>query len=308
MGDERFKIVSVNEPSFGASTQKSLRRQRLQNLREKKERMWESSKEEFDPTRNALERERVERELSLISNAINLKNANILDIGCGVGSVAERLDKMGAQVVAIDIASQAVRFVNSKSLHAKHEALPIVDLPDDSFDGVLCLNVIAELESQDHRLSMAEMCRMMKREGYVVVSSDLDMDTMGAKDLLEELFCTEFKVIASRMSYHGFYLKFFRLLDAPEKYYRGYRSREFREIELAKREGFSKVFYRMFSSFPLSVIFGAISLVTKPFAGVLRQNRQFLLVMEKMCKMLNERRGVSHATFVGIKKPLLGIK
>jgi len=46
--------------------------------------------------------------LQYIENHVELKNKNVLDIGCGGGILSEALAKSGANVTAIDMAEDAI--------------------------------------------------------------------------------------------------------------------------------------------------------------------------------------------------------
>jgi SAM-dependent methyltransferase len=95
----------------------------------------------------------------------------VLDAACGVGYGAATLARAGARVVAVDCAREAVALAKSVGEPA---ALAVADLHDlpfaaDSFDGVICFEVLEHLTSPDRFLE--HVVRVLRPGGWFVVST-----------------------------------------------------------------------------------------------------------------------------------------
>ncbi len=97
---------------------------------------------------------------------------NVLEIGCGVGTVAQHLsDKYGMHVIATDADPEQVEL--AKSHYREHEKLQFsqvdaANLPfkDGEFEMVLSLNVFHHISNWGYVLS--EVNRVLKPRGYFV--------------------------------------------------------------------------------------------------------------------------------------------
>jgi 2-polyprenyl-6-hydroxyphenyl methylase/3-demethylubiquinone-9 3-methyltransferase len=93
-----------------------------------------------------------------------------LDVGCGGGFMAEALSQRGAQVVGIDIAEDllavATTHGQSKQLNIHYQVGSAYSLPfkDESFDHVVCVDVIEHLENK--KRAIQEIYRVLKPGGY----------------------------------------------------------------------------------------------------------------------------------------------
>ena len=88
--------------------------------------------------------------------------AKILDAGCGTGSRAEECHIYG-KVTAIDINNTALKLANKKNIHQVRKA-DICDLPFDqnTFDAVLCLDVLYHRSVKNDLLALKECLRVLK--------------------------------------------------------------------------------------------------------------------------------------------------
>jgi ubiquinone/menaquinone biosynthesis C-methylase UbiE len=122
-----------------------------------------------------------------IQQCIDLKNRNILEIGCGDGRITQLLAKRANKVVAID--------PGAKSLDKARNRIPGVDfrvgsgeqleIKNDSFDVVLFTH---SLHHQDSGRALQEAHRVLKESGRVIV---LEPTIDGELDQLCMLFVNE---------------------------------------------------------------------------------------------------------------------
>ncbi|MGI9520458.1 MAG: bifunctional 2-polyprenyl-6-hydroxyphenol methylase/3-demethylubiquinol 3-O-methyltransferase UbiG [Hyphomicrobiaceae bacterium] len=96
----------------------------------------------------------------------------VIDVGCGGGFMAESLAECSAEVVGIDQSRRAIEVARA---HAISRNLSIdyhtgraecLDFPDESFDVVVCVDVLEHLD--ERALAIAEMSRVLKTGGHFV--------------------------------------------------------------------------------------------------------------------------------------------
>ena len=123
-----------------------------------------------------------------------LEGERYVDIGCGSGL----WNQVDGEFWALDVVPKelGVKFVQ--------ECFPYTSLPDDYFDVVYCIDLIAELPENLYRLALSELARIMKREGKLVVSSEMDTKTNEACRYFRSLVRTEFVIEKEEASYLPF--------------------------------------------------------------------------------------------------------
>jgi len=90
----------------------------------------------------------------------------VLDVGCGSGLWLTELKKMGFNVVGTDISKDALR--RSKQVLSDVCFLPF---GTNTFDGVIILEVIEHLNSEECSKLLAEISRVCKKNGTVIIST-----------------------------------------------------------------------------------------------------------------------------------------
>lgn len=106
-----------------------------------------------------------DRRLNLIRRYVDLEDACVLDIGCGIGTYVKKLGEISSQTYGIDIDPARLRSGTSKGLSAAvSERLPFADA---SFDAVLLNEVIEHV--QDDAATLREACRVLRPGGHVVI-------------------------------------------------------------------------------------------------------------------------------------------
>jgi len=118
---------------------------------------------------------RMEKTISML-RSMGVKGA-ILDAGCGTGHMAARLLAENFDVHGVDISSEMVKtarlrcaeddFGNEK-INIEVGDLENLDLPDSSFDAVVCLGVLEYLPEDD--TALAELTRVLKPGGVMIVA------------------------------------------------------------------------------------------------------------------------------------------
>lgn len=271
------------------------------------ERKWLQDPGKYNPSLTVIDRVRIERIMKMIPFA-DLPQKRVADIGCGWGDLAQKMCQAGALCDACDIASNALKQLpNLPHLHPKKTSLPETHLEDNAYDFILCCDTIAELDPRDYRLAIAELCRLLKPEGKVLISTPLDIYAEDALDRFIKLVETEFTITDAKLSYHAFYLKITNLLNKPKNYWKAYQDPNYRAKELAERSFLSRAWLSVHSSLPLAWFWGVFQWIPIGIEKLILERKSVLIVLESLCKFLKDIQGVSHVAVMCKRKPLLSV-
>lgn len=86
----------------------------------------------------------------------------MLDVGCGEGVLVEEYRARGADIVGID--------AHYASAHVTRGSATRLPYPDETFSTVLCLDVLEHLAYTDQPRALAEIARVLRRDGVVLFS------------------------------------------------------------------------------------------------------------------------------------------
>lgn len=303
----RLNIIQTAPPAYQEKPLSLSRGARKKEQQAKFERLWLTNPERFNPLRNCVEQERFERTWRLLTQYIDLVNKQTADIGCAAGFFSRRLRAHGARVDGIDIAENALKQFEkegSEQMTLKRDAMPETKLSDEAYDVIICTELIADLPPDDHRLFFAELARLIKKEGFIICSSAIDIDSEGGVEKLIELAQTEFDLLDEVLSYHALSIKIKRILKAPAYFIEGWKNKDYRKKQLSSRYGLNKWWYRVNSAAPLSWLWVICEPLTRPLLKVLRNSPRLMLFLEKICHFVSDRDGISHYLFIAKKRSL----
>ena len=99
------------------------------------------------------------------------QGSKVLDAGCGTGAMAEELIRRGYEVWGFDIAEAMVRYVHERFGQSRFRVGDIdhIPFPDNTFDAVVCLGVLAFLDADEPALR--EIWRVLKPGGRAVLAT-----------------------------------------------------------------------------------------------------------------------------------------
>lgn len=103
----------------------------------------------------------------MVREQVELENARVLDVGCGIGTYVRRFRQYSDDVHGIEVEEERVAEASEELPNivlAKGEALPY---PDDHFDLVFSNEVIEHVD--DDRATAAEMVRVTRPGGTIVI-------------------------------------------------------------------------------------------------------------------------------------------
>lgn len=309
MQRQRLQVVAVipDEQNTNKTRAKSAELYR-QEAQAKYERIWHVQPDKFNPEKDAIGRERMRRTLTLIQKHMDVNGKRAADLGCGNGCFACSLQKAGAVIDAVDIASQPLKMLKDQGLdriHTLQDYVPHTRLNDNAYDLVVANELIAEIPQEEHRLFFSEIARLMKNDGMCVCSTELDIYSLDAFERFLKLVKTELEVVDAHFSTHYLWIKLGNVLDAPAKLAKGWQDGYFREKELQEKSGFNRFWFLMNSSRYLGWFWKGISWITNPMKGVIEQQRWLLLGLEKLSSFFWQEQAISHVILLAKRKPLI---
>lgn len=305
---DRLKVVSVDSQSAQNVTSTTRPLSRRQEIQAKFDRLWLTEPEQFNPLRNCMERLRLKRTLQLIEQQTQLTEKLVVDLGCGSGVFARHLRDKNAHIEAVDISINALKVLKSEDcqrITALQDFVPHTKLIDNHYDLVVSLELIGYIPSNEQRLYMSELSRLVKSDGFVICSTALDIDTQDPVQAFGALAETEFSSLIWKFSYHALYLRIIDFLRAPERFFQGWKNHSYRKEQIGKRYGFGKWWYSMNSSVALGWFWAAARYLANPMVKLLQNNETILLGVEKICRFFWSEAGISHAIFIGKRRPLV---
>lgn len=114
--------------------------------------------------------------LRYVAGRVRLRDAEVLDVGCGGGLLSEALAGEGARVTAIDLAPDLLKMARLHGLESgvrvEYRLAPVETLADErpaSFDAITCMEM---LEHVPDPASVIDACaRLLKPGGTLVLST-----------------------------------------------------------------------------------------------------------------------------------------
>jgi len=118
-------------------------------------------------------------------SGLSFAGKNCLDFGCGDGVFAERLLEDGAKVSGVDVDSAMIDAAQSRLLGRWKDTKLVCggvehlsELPDDSFDCLFALNVLAYLNPEEEATFYQQARRLLKAGGALVVTHSNELFDM----------------------------------------------------------------------------------------------------------------------------------
>jgi len=118
---------------------------------------------------------------TIATMAVKDPGDRVLEIGCGTGSVTERLLRGGAQVLALDqnpdmldIAKGRIQHIDPKSIEWRESTAAEIDgLPEESFDAVVISLCLSDMDPQERRFVLDQSLARLKKSGRIVVGDEV---------------------------------------------------------------------------------------------------------------------------------------
>ena len=112
-------------------------------------------------------KELTEWERIRINDTLNIlpEENSLLEVGCGDGRILNRLVGKYKNTCGLDISYNALKYVKTKTIHGNLENLPF---PDNSFDIVMCCEVLEHLPYSTYKKAVEEIERVAGK--YILIS------------------------------------------------------------------------------------------------------------------------------------------
>jgi ubiquinone/menaquinone biosynthesis C-methylase UbiE/glycosyltransferase involved in cell wall biosynthesis len=162
----------------------------------------------------------------IVAKSLGLRPGDeVLDFATGSGFVSELLNRLGYVTVAFDIDHELLaigqeRLTLDPRCDPKRARFVTGDgmrLPfrDESFDGIICMNALHHMP--DYRLTLAEMCRVLKAGGRAVFAEPGDQHSKSPESILamEQYGALEKDVVLSEIYQLARAVGFQRMLLKP---------------------------------------------------------------------------------------------
>lgn len=254
---------------------------------------------------NATDHIRILRTLELVEKYLQVAGQTLADLGCGRGVLSQQFFDRKAHVTGVDVLEQPpANFSGCLGINYRKACLPYVPLPDDHFDGVIFTDVIAEIEEHLRRLTLSELSRLLKREGWLLCSTQLDLYSLDPCDQLIHLMKTEFEIISSKKSFHRLHFYLARWMSAPSRYIRAANEPHYRLAQLNKRGGFLRFWFTLNSYRGIARLWRAIAFLIAPCHYFVRTNIKFLLACERISQIIWGEAALTHVIVLARKKKI----
>ena len=104
--------------------------------------------------------------------------ARVLEVGCGLGSFAQRAEEeLGASLLVVDVSPRMVELAQGRGLEAQVADVQALPFRDEQFDAVVANWVLHHVPDRDR--GIAEFARVLRPGGTLVAA------TFSSKHLLE---------------------------------------------------------------------------------------------------------------------------
>lgn len=308
MKNNPLSIIQVEKKLEGESSQFKKQKGWRQEIQAKMERLWNQNPEQFNPERDCIERQRIEETIGTLKKKIDLKGKFVVDLGCGAGVISLIVRDEGASVDAVDIAGNALnrlKMHEMKGINPIQDCLPSTSLGDDTYDVVICTNVIGYLPQETYRLFFSELSRIVKPEGIVLCSTDLDFNTEEPLGRFNAIAETEFAIETWVFSYHHLFMILCCFFETPAYFIDIGKKKEIRSLEISKKKTVvGKWLLKLNTSFVVSFFWRLVDVAASPTGKWLRQNKWIMNQLEKVSRFIWNQEGISHALFIGKRRPL----
>jgi len=273
----------------------------------KLDRLWLLNPDQFNPLLDCIGRERIKLTIDLINKCFKEPAKMVADLGSGTGYFAQHLAEQQMEVHAVELSLLPLKNLENlkfQNIKLFQDYIPHTTLESDVYDLVLGLDLIAYLEKIEYRLFFAELARLVKLDGFVVVSTPIDIYSEDALQKFVELVESEFNIENYALSYNSFFLRLCHFFESPAIFVKASSDQIFYEKELAKRFSINRSLFKMNTSKIASYFWSFIQFFTTPLLNWLKQSKFIMVKLETLCRFISNESGISHAIFVGKKRKL----
>jgi SAM-dependent methyltransferase len=112
----------------------------------------------------------VRADIEVLAELVPLDGREVVDVGCGDGSLMRALAARGASVVGVEVSEAAVARAGERCLLGSADALP---LADESVDACVLMRSLHHVPADAMPRAFAECARVLRRGGVMYVAEPL---------------------------------------------------------------------------------------------------------------------------------------
>ena len=101
----------------------------------------------------------------------DLSGTKILDAGCGIGRECKYVQEKGFEVLGIDFAEEIIKEAQNKFPVGNFKVMDIteMDFKEDSFDGIICINVLFNIPKSKMDGIFKSFGKILKKDGKMIM-------------------------------------------------------------------------------------------------------------------------------------------
>lgn len=115
---------------------------------------------------------------------------DVLDVGCGTGSLSLRLAARGFHVTGVDLSAEMLDLARQKPASPvpvrwlQTSALELIDhFPPESFDTICCVLLLSELSAPERSETLRQCHRLLRPRGQLLVADEVRAPTLARRFL-----------------------------------------------------------------------------------------------------------------------------
>lgn len=299
--------IVPNDPSFQGKEGSLLKQRRIERTAYF-EKVWRDDPQRFDHSKTSMGRDKQKRVQGLIETCSPKEGQKACDLGCGAGANAIWLANKHLDVDAVDIASLAVerlRALNIPNLHPTQDYVPFTKLPDDSYDLVLCTDLIGYLHRNEYRLLFSELARVVKPRGFVFCSTAIDLRSYDALERFLQLAESELEIFNNSFAYDRLYIYLLDLLALPRRLARASESPDYRKEAIEKRRGFGRWFFQTLSHPIFRYLWKGCEFVANPVYRLADGSDRLRRFLQSITQFFWQENGITHIIIQAKRRSIL---
>ncbi len=114
---------------------------------------------------------------AMVEQILALGAGRMLDVGCGMGLIVHTLRERGIDAHGVDVSALVIEEGNRRAPgNFKLGSILELPFPDDSFDTVVCTDVLEHLAEEDVAVALAELYRVTKSSLFATIATRIDRD------------------------------------------------------------------------------------------------------------------------------------
>ena len=105
----------------------------------------------------------------------DIKDKNVLEVGCGTGRFTKLMINKGAKVTGIDLQPDTIMVNRKKIPNAEflYMSATDIDFEKETFDIVISVTVLQHIPYNEQEKAINEIMRVVKQDGYIIIMENI---------------------------------------------------------------------------------------------------------------------------------------